>query len=96
MHHFKAIDEFKLYSPKTPKSCQNGRFFVTRDPEIWQMTLKTIGHLFYNTSSIVLHLKASAEFKPESLSGNSQFGSKSVIFVPRDLDENLKNDLEKQ
>ena len=71
-----------IYSPKTPKSCQSWRFFVTCDREIWHMTLKTMGHLFYNTSSIVHHLKASAEFKPESLSGNSQFGSKSVIFCP--------------
>ena len=43
---------------------------------------KTIGHLFYTTSSFVHHFKANDEFKLELQSGNAQFGSKSAIFCP--------------
>ena len=42
--------------------------------------LKTIGHLFYTTSSFVHHFKTIGEFKLELQSGNSQFGSKLTIF----------------
>ena len=45
--------------------------------------LKIIGHLFYITSRFVHHLKPPGEFKLELLSGNAQFGSKSVIFFTR-------------
>ena len=48
----------------------------------WQ----TIGHLFYATLSFVNHFKAIGEFKLEWQSGNAQFHSKSVIFVPCDLE----------
>ena len=44
---------------------------------------KTIGHLFYATSSFVHHFKAIGQFKLELQSGNAQFGSKSVIFLSR-------------
>ena len=47
---------------------------------------KTIGHLFYATSSFVNHFKAIGEFKLEWQSGNAKFGSKSAIFVPCDLE----------
>ena len=47
---------------------------------------KTIGHLFYTTSSLVHHFKAMGEFKLELQSGNAQFGSKSAIFFPCDLE----------
>ena len=40
---------------------------------------KTIGHLFYATSSFVHHFVAIGEFKLELQSGNVQFGSKSTI-----------------
>ena len=40
---------------------------------------KTIGHLFYATSSFVHHSVAIGEFKLELQSGNLQFGSKSTI-----------------
>ena len=43
---------------------------------------KTIGHLFYATSSFVLLFIAIREFKMELQSGNAKFGSKSVIFCP--------------
>ena len=41
---------------------------------------KTIGHLFYATSSFVQHFVAIGEFKLELQSGNAQSGSKSTIF----------------
>ena len=57
--------------------------------------LKTIGHLFYATSSFVHHFVAIGEFKLELQSGNAQFGSNSTIF--RALRPwNLTGDLQKQ
>ena len=50
---------------------------------------KTIGHLFYTTSSFVHHFKTIGEFKLELQSRNAQFGSKSMIFVLRDLEISL-------
>ena len=47
--------------------------------EIWRVALKTIGHLFYATSSFVHHFVAIGEFKLDLQSGNTQFGSKSTI-----------------
>ena len=47
---------------------------------------KTIGHLFYTTSSFVHNFIAISEFKLELQSGNAQFGSKSMFFVPCDLE----------
>ena len=41
---------------------------------------KTIGHLFYVTSSFVHHFIAIGEFKLELQSGNAQSGSNSTIF----------------
>ena len=42
---------------------------------------KTIGHLFYATSSLVHHFVAIGEFRLELQSGNAQSGSKSTIFL---------------
>ena len=56
---------------------------------------KTIGHLFYTTSSFVHHFKHIGEFKPELQSANDQFGSKFVIFCPV-WPWNLMDDPEKQ
>ena len=56
---------------------------------------KTIGHLFYTTSSFVHHFKSIDEFKLELQSGNAQFGSKSAIFCPV-WPWNLTDDIEKQ
>ena len=56
---------------------------------------KTIGHLFYATSSFVHHFIPIGEFKFELQSGNAQFGSKSKIFLavwPR----NFTDDPQKQ
>ena len=55
--------------------------------------LKTIGHLFYATSSFVHHFIAICEFKLELQSGNAQFGSKSAIYCPV-WPWNLTDDLE--
>ena len=41
---------------------------------------KTIGHLFYATSSFVQHFVAIGEFKLELQSGNAQSGSNTTIF----------------
>ena len=56
---------------------------------------KTIGHLFYATSSFVQHFVAIGEFKLELQSGNSQSGSKSTIFKAV-RPWNLTDDLAKQ
>ena len=58
---------------------------------------KTIGDLFFTTSSFVHHFKAIGEVKLELLSGNAHFGSKLAIFVPCDLEiwrMTLKNNRE--
>ena len=56
---------------------------------------KTIGHLFYATSSFVHHFVAIGEFKLELQSGNTQSGSNSTIFrAVRPW--NLTDDLAKQ
>ena len=44
---------------------------------------KIIGHLFYTTSNFVHHFKSISEFKLELQSGNTQFRSKSAIFLSR-------------
>ena len=56
---------------------------------------KTIGHLFYATSSFVHHFVAIGEFKMELQSGNAQSGSNSTIFRAV-WPWNLTDDLEKQ
>ena len=56
---------------------------------------KTIGHLFYTTSSFVHHFKSIGELKLKLQSRNAQFGSKSAIFCPL-WPWNLTDALEKQ
>ena len=56
---------------------------------------KTMGHLFYATSSFVQHFVPIGEFKLKLQSENAQFGSKPTIFLavwPR----NFTDDLAKQ
>ena len=60
--------------------------------DVWPW--KTIGHLFYATSSFVHHFVAIGEFKLELQPGNAQFGSNSTIFRAV-WHWNLKDDLEK-
>ena len=47
---------------------------------------KTVGHLFYTMSSFAHHFKTIGEFKLKLQSRNAQFGSKSAIFCPCDLE----------
>ena len=47
---------------------------------------KTIAHLFYANLSFVHHSIAIGQIKLELQSGNAKFGSKSMIFVPCDLE----------
>ena len=56
---------------------------------------KTIGHLFYATSSFVHHFVAIGEFKLELQSGNAQSGSNSVLFRAA-WPLNLTDDLQRQ
>ena len=89
VYHFIAFCENKMnYSPETPNLGQNRRFFLSRvNLNFYRWPWKTIGHLFYATPSFVLHFIAIREFKMELQSGNTKFGSKSVIFcVLCDLD----------
>ena len=51
---------------------------VTLQFDVWPW--KTIGHLWYATSSFVHHFVAIGELKPELHSGNAQSGSNSKIF----------------
>ena len=66
---------------------------VTLKFHVWPW--KTIGHLFYATSSFVHHFVAIGEFKLELQSGNAQSGSKLTIFLAV-WPCNLTYDLEKQ
>ena len=61
---------------------KSGNFFVLRDLKICRMTLKTIGHLFYATSSFVHHFISVRKLILELQSGNTKFGSKSAISCP--------------
>ena len=56
---------------------------------------KTIGHLFWTSSSFVQHFKPIGEFKLQLQSRNAQFGSKLAIFCPV-WPWNLMDDLDKQ
>ena len=78
---------------KSPIWVKRGNFFVPCDLEIWWMTLKKIGHLFYTRLSYVHHPKAIGEIKLGLPSGNAQFGSK--FFCPV-WPWSLMDDLEKQ
>ena len=70
------------YSPETSNLGQNRRFFIPVTLKFDKWPWKTIGHLFFTTLSFVHPFKAMSKFNLELQSGNSQFGSKSVIFCP--------------
>ena len=57
--------------------------------------LKTIGHLYYATSSFVHHFVAIGEYKLELESGNAQSGSNLTLFRAV-WPWNLTDDLQKQ
>ena len=64
----------------------NHRFFSHGTLKFYWWPRKIIAHLFYITSSFVHHLKPLGEFELQLLSGNAQFGSKSAIFAPCDIE----------
>ena len=72
-----------------------GNYFSRVTLKFDEWPWKTIGHLFYATSSSVHNFKAIGQFKLELQSGNAQFGSKSAIFC-RVWPWNMTDDLEKQ
>ena len=82
---YPLVDSNWSYSPETPNLGQIRQFYsrVTLKFDRWPS--KTIGHLFYATSSCVHHFVAIGEFKLELQSGNAQSGSNSTIFRKRDL-----------
>ena len=85
----------RLYSPETPNLGQIRRFLEAATLKFDAWPWKTIGHLFYASSSFVQHFVPIGEFKLELQSGNAQSGSNSTIFrVVRPW--NLPDDLAKQ
>ena len=82
LHHFLTIGVLKLelQSGNAQFGSKSTIFFsrVTSKFDVWPW--KTIGHLFYATSSFVHHFIAIGEFKLELKSGNAQSGSNSTIF----------------
>ena len=95
MHHFVAIAEFKLeLQSGNAQFGSKSMIFLAVWP--WNLTYdlkKTIGHLFYATSSFVQHFVAIEEFKLELKSGNAQSGSNLTIFSAL-WPWNLADDLE--
>ena len=85
LHHFVAIGEFKLelQSGNTKFGSNSTIFFscVTLKFDWWPW--KTIGHIFNPISSFVYHFIPIGEFKLESQSANTRFGSKLTIFFSR-------------
>ena len=81
--------------PKRPIWVKIDNFFsrVTLQFDVWPW--KTIGHLFYATSSFMQYFVAIGEFKLELQSGNAQSGSNSTLFRAV-WPGNLTDDLEKQ
>ena len=94
VQHFKAIGIFKL-----EVQSGNAQFrsklatFIPHALEKWRMNSKNNRAPLVAASSFVHHFKAIGEFKLELQSGNTQFGSKSTIFLAVWL-WNLTDDLE--
>ena len=85
----------RLYNQETPNLGQIRRFLEAATLKFNGWPWKTIGHLFYATSSFVHHFVAIGEFKLQLQSGNAQSGSNSTIF--RGVRPwNLTDDLAKQ
>ena len=86
VHHFKAISELKRVTVrKRSIQVKMGDFLsrVTFKFDGWPW--KAIWHFFNIMFSFVHDFKAINELKLELQSGNAQFRSKSVLFVPCDL-----------
>ena len=88
VHYFKAISEFKLelQSGNTQFGSKSANFWPCVNLKFDGWPWKIIEHLFSTTSSFVHHFTAIWELKLVLQSGNAQFGSKSVICCPCDLE----------
>ena len=97
MHDFIAISEFKLrlQSGNAQFGSKSAIFLYRVTLKFYGWPWKTIGHLFYATSSFVHHFTAIGEFNMELQSGNAQFRSNSTIFLAM-CPWNLTDDFEKQ
>ena len=97
VHHFIAIGEFKLelQSGSARFGSKSTIFFSRVTFKLDRWPWKTIGRLFYDTSSFVHHFEPIGELKLELQSGNAQFGSKPTIFCVV-WTSNLTDDLDKQ
>ena len=82
VHHFIIIGEFKLELQfgNAQFGSKSTLFLAVwpRNFDLWHW--KTIGHLFYATSSFAYHVVAIGEFKLELQSGSAQSGWNSTIF----------------
>ena len=97
VHHFVAIGDFKL-ELQSGNAQFGSNLMIFRAAWPWNLTYdlqKTLGHLFYATSSFVQHFVTIGELKLELQSGNAHSGSYSTIFRAV-WPWNLTDDLEKQ
>ena len=97
MNDFIALSEFKLklQSGNAQFGSKSAIFLSHVTLKFDEWSWKTIGHLFYATSSFVHYFTAIGELKLELQSGNAQFGSNSTIFLAV-WPWILTDDLEKQ
>ena len=97
VQHFIAIGEFKLelQSGNAQFGSKSTIFFsrVTLKFDVWPW--KTIGHLYYATSSFVHYFVPISEFNLELESGNAHPGSNLTLFRAV-WPWNLTDDLQKQ
>ena len=101
--YFKLFESFRSYrSIQTGATVRKHLIWVKIDDFLSRVTLKfdgwpskTIGHLFYATSSFVHHFIAIDQFKLELQSGNALSGSNSTLFRAV-WPWNLTDDLQKQ
>ena len=85
VHHLVAIGDSKLelQSRNAKFGLKSTIFRATWPCNLTHDLEKTIGHLFYATSSSMHHFIAIGEFKLELQSRNAQSGSNSIIFKSR-------------
>ena len=87
VHHFKSISELKLeLQSGNAQFGSNSTIFKSRvSLKFDECPWKTIGHLFYATSSFVHHFVAIGEFKLELRSGNANLSQIRRFLEPCDL-----------
>ena len=103
LYYFKLCAAFRSHWwMQTGVTVRKHLIWVKIDAFLSRVTLKfdrwpskTMGHLFYATSSFVQHFVAVVEFKLELESGNAQSGSNVALFRAV-WPWNLTDDLEKQ